>query len=131
MKKTLFFLAAIVIVSILTASVLSSINRTGKKSVILITTDSIPGYLQIIFKKSCMDCHATGGSHMAMSMLNFSEWENYESGKQAKKAEAICNMLSKEAMPPKAFKKANPDAIPTEAQKDTICKWSEILTQHK
>jgi hypothetical protein len=68
---------------------------------------------------------------MAMSMLNFSEWENYESGKQAKKAAAICSMLSKEAMPPKAFKKANPDAIPTEAQKDTICKWSETLTQHK
>src|SRR4030066_138609 len=125
-----FFLTATVMVSILTASVLSTVNQTVKQMAIPMMTDSIPGDLQPIFKKSCMDCHATGGSHMAMSMLNFSDWDNYEAGKQAKKAAAICSELSKEAMPPKSFRKANPDAIPTASQTEKICKWSQSLTQN-
>jgi hypothetical protein len=131
MKRTHFFLTTAVIALILTASVLSPVNPAGKKSTAPIVTDSIPGDLQLIFKNSCMDCHAAGGSHMAMSMLNFSEWENYEPGKQAKKAEAICKELSKGAMPPKSYRKSNPDLIPTEVQIDTICKWSATLTQKK
>jgi cytochrome c5 len=131
MKKIHVFLAATVMASILTASVLSPVNPTGKKSTTSMTADSIPADLQLIFKKSCMDCHATGGSHMAMSMLNFSDWNNYEAGKQAKKAGAICYMISKGSMPPKSYRAANPDAIPTEAQKDKICKWSETLKQKK
>jgi hypothetical protein len=78
-----------------------------------------------------MACHAEGGSHMAMSMLNFSEWGKYDVDKQAKKAGAICYMLSKEKMPPKSFRKSNPDLIPTQAQIDAICKWSEKLNQNK
>jgi hypothetical protein len=131
MKKTHFFLTATVIALILTASVLSPVNPAGKKSTTPVVTDSIPGDLQIIFKKSCMDCHATGGSNMAKSMVNFSEWGNYEPGKQAKKAAAICKELSKGAMPPKSYRKSNPDLIPTDAQIDTICKWSAGLTQIK
>jgi hypothetical protein len=131
MKKTHFFLTAAVIALILTASVLSPVNPTGKRSAATVVSDSIPGDLQIIFKKSCMDCHAKDGSHMAMSMLNFSEWENYEPEKQSKKAAAICQELSKEAMPPKSFRKSNPDAIPSEAEMEAICKWSETLAQKK
>jgi hypothetical protein len=40
-------------------------------------------------------------------------------------------MLSKEKMPPKSFRKSNPDLIPTQAQIDAICKWSEKLNQNK
>jgi cytochrome c5 len=116
---------------ILTASVLSPINPTGKKCTTPMITDSIPGDLKLIFEKSCMACHAAGGNHMAMSKLNFSEWENYEPGKQAKKAEAICNVLSKGTMPPKSFRKSNPDLIPADAQKDSICNWSGTLTEKK
>jgi cytochrome c5 len=131
MKRTHFFLTATVMALILTASVLSPVNPTGYKSTTPMITDSIPGDLQLIFSKSCMACHASGGNHMAMSKLNFSEWANYEPAKQAKKAEAICNVLAKGAMPPKSFRQSHPDVIPTEAQKDTICKWSETLAQKK
>jgi hypothetical protein len=131
MKRTHFFMTTAVMALILTASVLSPVNPTGKKCATPMITDSIPGDIQLIFSKSCMACHAAGGNHMAMSKLNFSEWVNYDPGKQAKKADAICNVLAKEAMPPKSFRKSNPDVIPTEAQKDTICNWSRTLTQKK
>jgi len=131
MKKTYLFLTASVMVAVFTASVLSPAKVTGKKGPTQIAATSIPDDLQIIFKKSCMDCHATGGSHMAMSLLNFSNWDKYKPGKQTKKAGAICYMISKGSMPPKSYKAANPDAIPTEAQKDAICKWSGTLKQKK
>jgi hypothetical protein len=131
MKKILFLLAATVMVSIITASVLSPAKQSSEKDSTTLTTTTIPDDVQLILNKSCMDCHANGGSHMAMSMLNFSEWDNYKPGKQAKKAGAICYMISKEKMPPKSFRKNNPDAILTQAQKDLICKWSETLNQNK
>jgi cytochrome c5 len=129
MKKIYFLLVTTTVVFILTASVLSDAKPSDKKITKAITTAPIPDDIQQIFKKSCMDCHATGGSSGAMFVLNFSEWENYKPAKQVKKAEAICNIISKGDMPPKSFCNAHPDAVPTEAQKDTICKWSAILTQ--
>jgi cytochrome c5 len=130
MKKIYFLLMTTTVVIILTASVLSDINPSDKKIAKAITTAPIPDAVQQIIKKSCMDCHATGGSSGAMLVLNFSEWENYKPGKQVKKAEAICNIVSKGDMPPKSYRNAHPDAIPTEAQQDTICMWSATLTQH-
>lgn len=131
MKKIYFLLAATTTVIILTASVLSRVNPSGIKNTKSITTDSIPDNLQLIFKKSCMDCHATGGSNMAKSVLNFSEWGDYKPSQQVKKAAAICNIMSEGDMPPKSYRKAHPDAVPTQAQKDSICKWSATLTQNK
>jgi cytochrome c5 len=131
MKKN-YFLAAITLIALfLTASGLSPINPSCNKNTASTKTDSIPVELQLIFKESCMDCHATGGSQMAMAVLNFSEWGNYVPGKQVKKASAICKEISNGAMPPKSFRKAHPEAIPTEAQKDSICKWSTALSKNK
>jgi cytochrome c5 len=127
MKKTFLFLMMAVMFSILSASVLSPAKSVSKKSVTTITTTSIPDDLKVIFKNSCMDCHATGGKGMAMAKLNFSEWDNYAPEKQAKKATAICNVITKGSMPPKSYKESKPDAVPTASQKELICKWSETL----
>jgi cytochrome c5 len=131
MKKVYLFLAMIGLVLFFTASVLSPVKPTGKKSTTVVApTSSIPDDLKVIFKNSCMACHSNDGSHMAMTMLNFSDWDNSTPAKQAKKAAAICKMITKGAMPPKSFREANPDAVPTESQKAEICKWSETLTQN-
>jgi cytochrome c5 len=82
-----------------------------------------------VFKNSCMGCHATGGKGMAMAKLNFSEWDSYSAEKQAKKAEAICNVITKGSMPPKSFRQSHPEAIPTDAQKELICKWSKTCAE--
>jgi cytochrome c5 len=131
MKKNCFLLAITIITLFLTASGLSSKNPPSNQNAVATATDSIPGEIQQIFNKSCMNCHAMGGSQIAMSALNFSKWGAYAPVKQEKKAKAICNEVTNGAMPPKSFKKAHPDAIPTVAQIDSICKWSATLTQNK
>jgi cytochrome c5 len=131
MKKMYSFLAVTMVFLIFTSSVLSPEKPADKKSTTPLVTTPIPDDLNMVFKNSCMGCHATGGSHMAMSMLDFSKWANYKPGKQAKKAAAICKMITKGAMPPKSFRESHPDAIPTETQRNMICKWSETLAPKK
>ena len=126
MKRTFLFLAIIVMVTVLTASVLS-LSKDGEKLTTSVTTNAIPDDLKVIFKNSCMDCHATGGKGMAMAKLNFSDWDNYPVKKQVKKAAKVCTIISKGAMPPKSYGEKNPNAIPTASQKDMICKWSKTL----
>jgi hypothetical protein len=38
-----------------------------------------------IFSNSCIDCHAKGGKKMAMSHVNFSEWDNYPAEKRLRR----------------------------------------------
>ena len=131
MKRFYLFLSVTGLFIFFTSSVLSPAKLTDIRSATLVAAAPIPDDLQVIFKNSCMGCHATGGKGMAMSKVNFSEWENYDAGKQAKKAAAICNVLTKGSMPPKSFRESHPEAVPTAAQKDMICKWSETLAPKK
>jgi mono/diheme cytochrome c family protein len=92
---------------------------------------AIPEDLMKIFQKSCMGCHSTEGNPMAEMHLNFNNWEKYDAKKQAKKAAAICKMVSKGSMPPKSFRESRPDAVPTEAQIKSICDWNTSLNPGK
>jgi hypothetical protein len=87
----------------------------------------MPENLNKIFQTSCTPCHWAGGKKMAMSMINFSKWVNYDAEKEAKKASMICYVLNKGKMPPKGARKAAPGLIPTKEQIDLICKWAESL----
>jgi hypothetical protein len=100
---------------------------TGKN--IELSVSSIPDDVNKVFKNVCMNCHATDGKKLAMARVNFSKWDSYSSAEQAKKAAAICKVLMKGSMPPKSFRKAHPDDIPTEAQIEKICKWSKTLPE--
>ncbi len=131
MKKYLLFLTLAGVFFTFSAWVLSPANFSGKKSTASLTTSVIPEDLQVIFKNSCMDCHATGGKGMAMAKVNFSDWDNYPAKKQVKKAAKICKIISKGAMPPKSYVEKNPEAIPTASQKEMICKWSKSLVTKK
>ena len=77
-----------------------------------------------IVEKSCMDCHADGGNGMAEGRVNFSKWDNYKPEKQADKAQAICKVITKGSMPPKGYLKTHPDAVPSQASINAICKWA-------
>ncbi len=82
-----------------------------------------------IVKVSCMDCHADGGNGMACAHVNFSKWVSYKPEKQAAKANDICKMITKGSMPPKKYRANNPDAVPTQAQINTICNWAKSLNK--
>ena len=74
-----------------------------------------------------MGCHSTGGNFMAEGKLNFDKWNNYKTKKQINKADDICRMLTKGAMPPKKAREAKPELIPTKAQVKSICNWANSI----
>lgn len=85
----------------------------------------IPDDVMKIFNNSCGKCHNQGGSGAALANVNFTKWDNYDAVKQAKKAEAICKVISSGKMPPKSFIKKNPLSELTDDQKSLICTWSK------
>jgi Haem-binding domain len=87
----------------------------------------IPDGIMKIAQKSCVKCHTEPGNFMAMSHLNFSDWDKYPPQKQVSKAKEMCNMVSKDKMPPKKFRENNPTAVPTIEEANMICNWSQSL----
>ena len=83
-----------------------------------------------IINESCIHCHVNGGNHMAMSHINFSDWDSYSPEKKADKAKDMVKMLEKGKMPPKRYRKDHPENIPTEAQIETIKKWAKSLSEN-
>jgi hypothetical protein len=78
-----------------------------------------------IAKKSCIFCHTVPGNKMALSRVNLSNWDKYTPEKQAAKAKAICNMVTKGKMPPKKFIDKHPDSAPTKDEIKIICDWAQ------
>lgn len=87
----------------------------------------IPEGVMKIAQKSCVNCHTEPGNFMAMSHLNLSKWDNYSPEKQASKAKAMCNMVTKEKMPPKNFRENHLDGIPSKEEIKTICDWAQSI----
>jgi len=87
----------------------------------------IPAEVMKFLEKSCMGCHAEGGSKMAMSVVNISSWDKYSPEKQAAKAKKMGKMVTKEKMPPKSFRSSNPDAVPTKEEIKLLCDWANSL----
>jgi hypothetical protein len=89
--------------------------------------NGIPESVMNIAKKSCVNCHAAPARGMAISMLNLTKWDNWSPEKQAAKARAMCNMVTKGKMPPKKFRAGNPEGVPSKEEIATICEWSQSI----
>jgi hypothetical protein len=126
MKKVHYALVTVFFISIAAFLVISPSKAVSQKKISQ-SGYSIPDNVMGIFRNSCIGCHGEGGNGMAMSMLNFSTWDTYSVKKQAKKASAICNEITKGAMPPASVRDANPGKIPTAAQLEIVCKWANSL----
>jgi cytochrome c5 len=87
----------------------------------------LPENINTIVTKSCMPCHSAQGGLMPRTKLNFTEWTNYPTAKQADKAKMMASVLKKGTMPPKSARENHPENIPTQEQIDTISKWAESL----
>jgi hypothetical protein len=122
MKK--FRLLTVAIVSVISFTAL--LNNPVSAQTIQ-KTKPIPDDVLMIAKKSCIKCHAEPGKKMAMSHVNLSKWNSYTAEKQATKATAMCNMITKGKMPPNEFKKKNPDFVLTKDEIKTICDWSASI----
>lgn len=114
--KALATIFSIALLSILSISAVMSGEQAPKP---------IPDDVLKVLNNSCGKCHNQGGSGAALANLNLTKWDNYDAVKQAKKAEAICRVITSDKMPPKSFIKKNPQAELSIEQKEMICTWSK------
>lgn len=127
--KKLITIATIAIFTLAASSLLLAPQRaigSGAKGG-AIPGVALPDSVLKIVQRACMDCHADDGNGMARSHVNFSKWNDYTAEKQADKAKNMCKELTKGGMPTKGWRKNNPDAVPTKAEIDIICRWSTTL----
>ncbi len=87
----------------------------------------IPADVVKVAEKSCKKCHMEPGNAMALSHVNLTNWDKYSPEKQAVKSEKMCSMVTKGKMPPKKFRRDNPDKVPTAADIKVICDWATSL----
>jgi hypothetical protein len=106
-----------------------------------ITIAQPPAEITSLIKSSCYDCHSNETkypwysniapvswilqSHIkeGRAHLNFSEWGNYQPGKQGNKQDECKEMLAEEEMPLLSYKLMHSSANFTEEQKTMLVKW--------
>jgi hypothetical protein len=126
MKKLASITAVFAIVIFIIALISNPVSaQTAKTDVV--GGKLIPEGVMKIVDVSCMKCHKEPGNNMALTHVNLSKWDSYSPEKQAAKAKAMCNMVTKGKMPPKNFKKEHPDALLKTDQVKMICDWSVSL----
>jgi hypothetical protein len=128
MKKVAFL--SLIAMSVLLAVILVFNPQTvigSKKPMSSGPGTSLPDSVHKFVQKSCMDCHANDGNFMAKGKVNFSVWEKYDVAKQVDKAKTICKVLTKSSMPPKKWCANNPKSVPTQVEKDMVCRWANSL----
>lgn len=130
MKKNTMVTVACAVVLFYTALLANPVSAQAPKK----TGDvqkPIPAEVMKFLEKSCMGCHAEGGSKMAMSVVNISGWDKYTPEKQAAKAKKMGKEVTKEKMPPKSFRTNNPAAVPTQEDIKLLCDWANSLQASK
>ena len=111
----------------------------------LYATTQVPPDVRAILDRSCVDCHTNTTawpwySHVspvswwlvdhvedARKELNFSKWGTYSDRRRHKKLEEICEQVKEGEMPLKEYLWLHPSAKLSDADRATLCKWSESL----
>ena len=126
-KKTSVLAGALIIAFI--GSGKTQMNYANQKEESKTESSTIPPNVQKVFQNSCFDCHTRGGKKMAMSHVNFSEWDKYSVEKKASKSADIVKMLKKGSMPPKLYRQSHPEKVPTPDQVALILEWADALNK--
>jgi hypothetical protein len=125
MKKVHLILIILFVFSIIWILFIHPTNAIDQKKNFT-TINSIPGDVTVVLRRSCIKCHDTAGNKIAMAVWSFSKWDTLAPEMQARLAKLMCKVLSNESMPPMAVKRADPELIPTAAEIDIVCKWSNL-----
>jgi hypothetical protein len=127
MKKTISITVAAVCLIFISALIINQLNAQNTKKDNT-TGKAIPAEVMKIIDKSCAPCHSEPSANfMAISHVNFSNWDKYSAEKQADKAKAMCTMVTKGKMPPKSFTSKSPDAVVATEGLNTICNWAQSI----
>jgi len=86
----------------------------------------IPSDVKEILKTSCYGCHTEESSNKkGKDALNFDKWDSYKDTKKISKLDAICEVISKDKMPPEKHLKNNPEKALSDEQKVVVCSWTD------
>ncbi len=116
MKKLFIFLAASAIILMVFQSFMTK-SAPGTE---------FPAEVKEILKTSCYDCHSDAATNKkAIEAVNFDKWNDMKATKQISKLDAVCEVISKDEMPPEKYLKNKPEHALSDAQKVTICSWAD------
>lgn len=117
-------------------------NPASDPALALQARAQVPIEVTKIFDRACRDCHSNETAwpwysriapvswlvaddvRIGRQQLNFSEWARYSARQAENKLEEICAAVQTEAMPPKKYTLAHPEAKLTASDVKTICAWT-------
>ena len=131
----------------------SHTNPAFDESKTLENMTALPPDVEVIFSRSCNDCHSNktnwrwytyvapvswftvGHVNDGRAELNFSEWGTYSTRKQTTRLNAICNQCERGQMPIASYALVHPEVRLSPAEVKKICQWtsgerSRLMVEH-
>lgn len=85
-----------------------------------------PEKVSEILTNKCYTCHTTGSkAEKAWSAMDFNKWDGYKLTKKISLLTKICEVVEKGDMPPGKYLAQHPENALSDADIETICKWTK------
>ena len=126
---------AVLIVGCSSSQQAATPEATAPSATDAVSTDS---QVNAILEKSCFECHSTGGkapwyaavsptylaANSARGVLNFSDWQTYDTQKKSEALKSIGASVSGGSMPPGDYSALDHSARLTDDEKMLLIKWA-------
>ena len=145
MKSLKKILIGLLLVFIVLQAFRPAKNQSGDVSKDISSNFVVPENVKVILAKACNDCHSNTtrypwyaeiqpvswwlGNHIkdGKRHLNFNEFSGYRIARQYKKLEECIEQVKEGDMPLPSYTLIHKNAILTEAEKETLYNWCEVL----
>ena len=145
MKTLKRILIGVLLVLIVLQAFRPAKNQSGDVSKDISSNYVVPENVKVILAKACNDCHSNTtrypwyaeiqpvswwlGNHIkdGKRHLNFNEFSGYRIARQYKKLEECIEQIKEGDMPLPSYTIIHKNAILTEAEKQTLYNWFEVL----
>ena len=145
MKTLKRILIGVLLVLIVLQAFRPAKNQSGYVSKDISSNFVVPENVKVILAKACNDCHSNTtrypwyaeiqpvswwlGNHIkdGKRHLNFNEFSGYRIARQYKKLEECIEQVKEGDMPLPSYTIIHKNAILTEAEKQTLYNWCEVL----
>ena len=145
MKTLKGILIGVLLVLIVLQAFRPAKNQSGDVSKDISSNYVVPENVKVILAKACNDCHSNTTrypwyaeiqpvswwlrNHIkdGKRHLNFNEFSGYRIGRQYKKLEECIEQVKEGDMPLPSYTIIHKNAILTEAEKQTLYNWCEVL----
>ena len=104
----------------------NSVDKIGSANEPASSEFSMPADVEEIIDNSCYGCHNSDSKNIrGKGKLKFDELGELSTFKLVGKLDKISKEIKKDNMPPKKFRKNNPESVLTTEQKEIMINWAE------